>query len=58
MADRILVVDDEAGVRAALEKQHLQIMDPLSAAELQALVASDVETYAKVIRDANIRIGE
>jgi tripartite-type tricarboxylate transporter receptor subunit TctC len=48
----------DPGVRAALEKQHLQVMDPLSASELKALVASDVETYAKVIRDANIRIGE
>jgi len=48
----------DAGVRAALEKQHLQVMDPLSSAELAALVASDVEKYAKVIRDANIRLGE
>jgi tripartite-type tricarboxylate transporter receptor subunit TctC len=48
----------DAGVRAALEKQHLQIMDPLAPAELAALVASDVEKYAKVIRDSNIRLGE
>jgi tripartite-type tricarboxylate transporter receptor subunit TctC len=45
-------------VRTALEKQHLQVMDPLGPAELAALVASDVERYAKVIRDANIRIGD
>ena len=48
----------DPGVRAALEKQQLQVMDPLSPAELAALVASDVEKYAKVIRDANIRMGE
>ena len=48
----------DPGVRAALEKQHLQVMDPLTSAQLAALVASDVEKYAKVIRDANIRLGE
>jgi tripartite-type tricarboxylate transporter receptor subunit TctC len=48
----------DPGVREALEKQQLQVMDPLSAAELAALVGSDVEKYAKVIRDANIRLGE
>jgi tripartite-type tricarboxylate transporter receptor subunit TctC len=48
----------DAGVRVALEKQYLQVMDPLGPAELTALVASDVEKYAKVIRDANIRLGE
>ncbi len=48
----------DPGVRAALEKQLLQVMDPLTPAQLAALVASDVEKYAKVIRDANIRLGE
>ncbi len=48
----------DPAVRAALEKQHFQIMDPLNAAELLALVASDAEKYAKVIRDANIRLGD
>jgi tripartite-type tricarboxylate transporter receptor subunit TctC len=48
----------DPGVRAALEKQHLQVMDPLGPAELAALVASDAEKYAKVIRDANIRLGD
>jgi len=46
------------GVRAALEKQLLQVMDPSSPAELVALVKSDVEKYAKVIRDSNIRLGD
>jgi tripartite-type tricarboxylate transporter receptor subunit TctC len=45
-------------VRATLEQQHLQVMEPLGPGELAALVASDVERYAKVIRDANIRIGD
>ncbi len=45
-------------MRAALEKQLLQVMDPLSPAELAALVKSDVEKYAKVIRDSNIRLGD
>jgi hypothetical protein len=31
---------------------------PLGAAELAALVASDAEKYAKVIRDANIRLAD
>jgi tripartite-type tricarboxylate transporter receptor subunit TctC len=48
----------DPSVRVALEKQYLQVMDPLGPAELAALVASDVEKYAKVIRDANIRLGE
>jgi tripartite-type tricarboxylate transporter receptor subunit TctC len=48
----------DAGVRAALEKQYLQMMDPLGPAELAALVASDAEKYAKVIRDANIRLAD
>jgi tripartite-type tricarboxylate transporter receptor subunit TctC len=48
----------DPGVRTALEKQHLQVMDPLGPAELAALVASDAEKYAKVIRDANIRLGD
>ena len=62
VVDRIVAAFNAAlkdpGVRAALEKQLLQVMDPLSPAELAALVASDVEKYAKVIRDANIRLGE
>jgi tripartite-type tricarboxylate transporter receptor subunit TctC len=48
----------DAGVRAALEKQLLQVMDPLSPSELASLVASDVEKYAKVIRESNIRLGD
>jgi tripartite-type tricarboxylate transporter receptor subunit TctC len=33
-----------------------QVMDPMTPAELQALVAADTEKYAKVIKEANIRI--
>ncbi len=44
-------------VRASLEGQGLQPVDPMTSAELVALVASDTEKYAKVIQDANIRIG-
>ena len=62
VVDRIVAAFNGAlkdpGVRAALEKQLLQVMDPLTPAQLAALVASDVEKYAKVIRDANIRLGE
>jgi tripartite-type tricarboxylate transporter receptor subunit TctC len=48
----------DSGVRSALEKQYLQVMEPMSAAELAALLASDAEKYGKVIRDANIRLGD
>ena len=45
-------------VRAALEKQALQPVAPMTAAEVAALYASDTEKYAKVIREANIRLGD
>lgn len=45
-------------VRAALEKQALQPVAPMSVAEVAALYASDTEKYAKVIREANIRLGD
>ena len=48
----------DRGVREALEKQQLQVMDPLSPVQMAAQMAADVETYARVIRDANIRLGE
>lgn len=45
-------------VRAALEAQGLQAFDPISSADLVKLVESDTEKYAKIIAEANIRIGE
>ena len=45
-------------VRAALEAQGLQAFEPISSTELVKLVASDTEKYAKIITEANIRIGE
>ncbi|MDX2205237.1 MAG: tripartite tricarboxylate transporter substrate binding protein [Hyphomicrobiaceae bacterium] len=45
-------------VRAALERQALQPVAPMTAAEIAALYASDTEKYAKVIREANIKLGD
>ena len=45
-------------VRELLEKQALQPVEPMSAAELAALYAADTEKYAKVIREAGIRRSE
>ena len=46
----------DPAVRKSLEAQMTQVMDPMTPEQLQALVASDTEKYAKVIKDANIRI--
>jgi tripartite-type tricarboxylate transporter receptor subunit TctC len=43
-------------VRTALESQMTQVMEPMTPAQLQALVASDTEKYAKIIKDANIKV--
>ena len=48
----------DAGVRAALEKQMAEVMEPMTSAQLQALVTSDTEKYAAIIKAANIRIQE
>ena len=45
-------------VRTALEKQGLQVMDPMTPAEMVALVASDTEKYAKVIKESDIRLAD
>lgn len=47
----------DAKVRSSLEGQGLQPVDPMTTADLLALVASDTEKYAKIVQDANIRIG-
>jgi len=46
------------GVRAALEKQALQPMEPMSAKEIADLYAAETEKYAKLIREANIRLSD
>ena len=44
-------------VRSALAAQALQPVDPMTSAELVALVNSDTGKYAKVIADAGIKLG-
>jgi tripartite-type tricarboxylate transporter receptor subunit TctC len=45
-------------VRDALQKQALQPIEPMNADELAALYLADTEKYAKIIREANIKIPE
>jgi tripartite-type tricarboxylate transporter receptor subunit TctC len=45
-------------VRAALQKQALQPIEPMSAGEIAELYAADTEKYAKVIREAGIKLSE
>ena len=45
-------------VREALQKQALQPAEPMNADELAKLYAADTERYAKIMREANIRIPE
>lgn len=45
-------------VRAALEKQALQVVDPMTPAQIAALVEADTEKYAKVIKDSDIKLSE
>lgn len=46
----------EPKVRATLEAQALQAVDPMTSAELNALVAEDTEKYAKVIAETGIKL--
>ena len=46
----------DPAVRTALESQMTQVMEPMTPAQLQALVASDTEKYAKIIKEANIKV--
>jgi len=48
----------DASVRSQLEKQITQVMEPKTAAELQAMYAADAEKYAAIIKEANIHIQE
>jgi tripartite-type tricarboxylate transporter receptor subunit TctC len=43
-------------VREALQKQGLQPIEPMNADELAELYAADTEKYAKIIREANIKV--
>jgi tripartite-type tricarboxylate transporter receptor subunit TctC len=45
-------------IRAALQKQALQPMEPMSAGEIAELYAADTEKYAKVIREAGIKLSD
>jgi tripartite-type tricarboxylate transporter receptor subunit TctC len=45
-------------VRQALQKQALQPVEPMNADELAELYAADTEKYAKIIREANIKLSE
>jgi tripartite-type tricarboxylate transporter receptor subunit TctC len=47
-----------SSVREALRKQALQPVEPMNADELAELYAADTEKYAKIIREANIKITE
>lgn len=48
----------DPAVREALEKQSLQVMDPLSASALEAMVAADAEKYGAIIKAADIRLND
>ncbi len=48
----------DPAVREALEKQSLQVMDPMSASALEALVAADAEKYGAIIKAADIRLND
>lgn len=48
----------DPAVREALEKQSLQVMDPMTAAALETLVAADAEKYAAIIKAADIRLND
>jgi tripartite-type tricarboxylate transporter receptor subunit TctC len=45
-------------VREALQKQALQPAEPMNADQLADLYAADAERYAKIIREANIKLSD
>jgi tripartite-type tricarboxylate transporter receptor subunit TctC len=45
-------------VRQALQKQALQPIEPMNADQLAELYAADTEKYAKIIREANIKLSD
>jgi tripartite-type tricarboxylate transporter receptor subunit TctC len=48
----------DARVRALLEKQALQPMEPMTAGQMAELYAADTEKYAKVIREAGLVLSD
>jgi tripartite-type tricarboxylate transporter receptor subunit TctC len=48
----------DEGVRSQLQKQITEVMEPKTAAELQAMVTADAAKYAKIIEDAGIKVQE
>ena len=61
IVDKIVASMNEAltdpKVRTSLEGQGLQVVDPMSSAELNALIAFDTEKYAKVIAESGLKLG-
>lgn len=57
IVDGINTVVKDPAVRTALEALALQPVQPMTAAELKQLVASDVEVYSKVVEETGIKIG-
>jgi len=45
-------------LRKRLEQQALQPVEPMTAQQIADLIAKDTEQYAKVVRDANIKLSE
>jgi tripartite-type tricarboxylate transporter receptor subunit TctC len=45
-------------VREALQKQALQPVEPMNASQLAELYSADTEKYAKIIREANIKLSD
>ena len=45
-------------VRGSLQKQAPQPMEPMSAGEIAELYAADAEKYAKIIREAGIKLSD
>jgi tripartite-type tricarboxylate transporter receptor subunit TctC len=60
--DRIVAGFNEVmkvpSIRAALQKQALQPMEPMSAREIAELYAADTEKYTKVIREVGIKLSD
>ncbi len=48
----------DPNVRLLLEKQALEPVEPKTAQQIADLIATDTERYAKVIREANIKLNE
>jgi len=62
IVDKINAAFNEAlrdpAVQKRLEQQALQPLEPMSPEQIAGIVEKDTEKYAKVIRDANIRLNE